>query len=390
MADRCEMGRTMSVVMLRGTLIAVGLLVALDPTPLSAAPYTFETVDVPLSGVTGTYGWGINDGGQIVGSYSDGVNVYGFTYANGSFVTGISVPSGIDTKPTGINNLGELTGNYSDSSGAHGFVYTGGSFVRPLDVPWPPGGTYPQAINANGHLVGYSQNHGFIYAAGVFALLDVPGATVGTSAQGINDAGVVVGYYDAGAGCRGFILDAGVFTTDIAAPQALNCTIIYGISNSGVAAGTFFDAAGAHGFVYENGAFSAPIDVPGATLGTYVFGINTDGQLVGYFGDRFGEHAFIARPAGMVEIPEPSGILVLVGAMVTLAARSRRDRNGRAAQFRMCSTRWHRRYSRIATSPIEALPTAASNCSTSPTPIAGMTSRSAGSIRRSSTTAAPI
>ena len=58
---------------------------------------------------------GINDAGQIVGSYYDtSHNIHGFLKSGGSF-TRIDVPGATYTYSSGINNAGHIVGNYDDT-----------------------------------------------------------------------------------------------------------------------------------------------------------------------------------------------------------------------------------------------------------------------------------
>ena len=50
--------------------------------------YTYTTFDDPLaSGGDGTHAAGINDTGQIVGTYDDASGVHGFLLSGGSYTT---------------------------------------------------------------------------------------------------------------------------------------------------------------------------------------------------------------------------------------------------------------------------------------------------------------
>jgi probable HAF family extracellular repeat protein len=86
---------------------------------------TYTTLDVP--GVTFTAATGINDAGQIVGSYiaADG-NFHGFLLSEGIY-TLVDVPGATSTFIYGINNAGQIVGSYD----GHGFLAT------PAAVPEP-------------------------------------------------------------------------------------------------------------------------------------------------------------------------------------------------------------------------------------------------------------
>src|SRR4029077_10210152 len=80
----------------------------------SQAASTWTTIDVP--GAVWTVAAGINNNGQIAGSFEDGnFAVHGFVYTTGTFTT-IDVPGGGVTAALGINDSAEIVGNYSDST----------------------------------------------------------------------------------------------------------------------------------------------------------------------------------------------------------------------------------------------------------------------------------
>jgi uncharacterized membrane protein len=109
----------------------------------------FTALDVP--GGNNTAPHGVNDAGQMVGSFPSNV-VHGFPYSGGLF-TQIDVPGGTYTEAFGINNLGQIVGWYQvDGSGQFGFVDPGGNFSQ-LQF----GATYTIAhgINDPGAIVGY-------------------------------------------------------------------------------------------------------------------------------------------------------------------------------------------------------------------------------------------
>src|ERR1035438_9058537 len=98
--------------------------------------YTFSPIDDPLATTGGTDASGINDLGQIVGSYGS-FPYHGFLYSGGTY-TPLNAPGATNsTVAYDINNLGQIVGLYQDSSGAeHGFLYIGSTFTyTPLNDP---------------------------------------------------------------------------------------------------------------------------------------------------------------------------------------------------------------------------------------------------------------
>ena len=91
---------------LRACLIAVSLVVANMPSALATA-FTFTTIDVPGAPTNST---GINDTGQIVGTFSDAAGTHGYLLSGGTFTT-IDVP-GAPTNSTGINAMGQIVGSF--------------------------------------------------------------------------------------------------------------------------------------------------------------------------------------------------------------------------------------------------------------------------------------
>jgi probable HAF family extracellular repeat protein len=152
----------------------------------------FATIEVP--GATSTDVFGINDSGDIVGSYRDAMDMtHGFLYANGKFTT-LDFPGARVTVAYDINNFGTIVGH---AQGYGGFLYSNGSFTH-IDLPCV---TSVNGINGFGDIVGTCFDglgrHGFVYAEGIFTKLDIPGIPSPNfmEARGINNAGIIVGIY---------------------------------------------------------------------------------------------------------------------------------------------------------------------------------------------------
>jgi len=209
---------------------------------------TFTLIDVPGAGpLNGTIASGINDGGQIVGSFVTEnlvVQSHGFVQASQTLTT-FDVPASDNTEASGINNAGQIVGRFFPAQGAQ---------------------------------IG----RGFIKDGSTLTLFDAPGvqAPFGTFPFGINDKGQIVGQFLDTTGFHSFLLQSNNFSL-INVPGSGD-TQVQGINNSGQVAGSFRDGNGMHGFVTINGRFFQ-IDVPGVTslFGTYVFGINDSNQVVG-------------------------------------------------------------------------------------------------------------
>ena len=191
-------------------MLSVALALILAPNavnPANASPYNFYSID--FSGATSTGASGINDTGQIVGSYSDGTGAHGF-FRDGGSLSPIDCPLGSPgtTVASGINNSGQIVGNYVDGAhNDHGFLLTGNRFKSVFS------GEFDRAygINDAGQIVGmyvvYLPSefiiHGFLYGE---ANIDFPGSS-GTEAYGINNGGDIVGRYSDSAGKHGFLFE---------------------------------------------------------------------------------------------------------------------------------------------------------------------------------------
>jgi uncharacterized membrane protein len=183
----------------------------------------------------------INNQGRIVGWYSDGIQLHGFSKTKGRKALKLTVPESTLTEAVGINDDDAIVGDYQDQDGFfHAFLYREGVYTS-IDVPFIPG---PDAgasgINNFGEIVGcYSLcGRGFLYKpeAEGFLSIDVPGSIV-TQARDINDHGQIVGVFFDGLTLRGFLYDGNEFTF-VHAPGAIS-TNLFGINNLGEIVGSY-------------------------------------------------------------------------------------------------------------------------------------------------------
>jgi probable HAF family extracellular repeat protein len=239
-----------------------------------------------------------------------GSQYHGFLYNNGIFTT-INDPSGSNTNAYGINDAGQIVGSYLDIGGvSHGFVDVSGVFTT-LDDPSGTN-TVAYGINNAGQIVGGYQDaggilHGFLDSGGIFVTIDDPlSGGDGTYAYGINDAGQIVGSFrDASRQSEGFLDTGGTFTTVID-PLQFYETVLFGINNGGQSTGVYQDASGiVHGFRYSEGIF-APIEYP-AGVDTFAYGINSAGEIVGSWGTPFadGIHGFLDNGGVFTDLKDP-------------------------------------------------------------------------------------
>jgi len=354
------------------------LLAGLFGAAASAArgsSFTFTTIVNPLGGgsppvgegVFGPTASGINNAGQIVGTY---YNTSGHGYLdNGGVFTSIDDPFATNgTQANGLNNVGETVGEYieggSGGFGLHGFVHVpfirgNGGFITIDDPSSNQGFTEANEINDAGQVVGdygdavsdpeggnQLQLHGFLNTGAVFTTIDDPSG-FSTTLTGINNAGVIVGFYNDVTGkAHGFVDIGGLFTT-IDDPLGTGGTEVEGINNKDQVVGFYIDGTGeVHAFL-DNKPFGnstthqalvasgspftgspfTTIDDPSLS-GCKAFGISDGGQIVG----SCDVNGFVATPTtsggtGPSPVPEPATIFLL-GAGLLLMTRYRIRRAG--------------------------------------------------------------
>ena len=209
-----------------------------------------------------------NDRGDVVGEFiGDDGFVHGFLLSQG-MVTTLDFPGASDTYAYGINESGTIVGQWDllDAFGniliVHGFTWSNGTFAQ-FDFPGA-GDTYLLGINARGDLVGgwdtgvtSPLEHSFACSKGQCFSFDFPGAPL-TQADDINALGQIVGtYIDAGGAQHAFLADGANFTS-FDFPGAVT-TAAWGINSAGQIVGTYFNADNVrHGFLAQPGNKAKP------------------------------------------------------------------------------------------------------------------------------------
>lgn len=272
-------------------VLSVAFLLSLAPlVPLALAQGTYTNIDVPGSGFT--YAYGINNAGEVVGTYLEDQFEHGFILSGGTYTT-VEYPGADDTVVVGINDKGRVVGIGSPGVG---FLYdrSTGSFTDVVHNG--AAASSALAINNRGTIIGFSYpDVPFeLNAQGRGATIKIPGATF-VNPYGINDSGSVVGTYGPhGGGEASFEFRPGKFrrVTIPNAPLAL----VYATNPSGTAlAGTYYPGAPTDSFLYRNGIVQT-VAYPGARA-TYAFGVNDAGQVSGiYYTETDGPHGFLWTP----------------------------------------------------------------------------------------------
>lgn len=270
------------------TLFTTALALCLA-APTAAA--TFHSHPISVFGGSSVLVTGINDSGEMVVNWTDVNGLAHCEWMSGTNTLEIIDPNevgtaaGNGTSCWGINNAGQIVGSYSAATFGNGFLYSSGVYTDVI-VPTATAGTTSYGLNNTGSIVGsFADNvgqHGFLYNinTNTFTTLDVPGATY-TLAIGVNDSGeITFEWLNATFVYSGATLKNGHYKT-------LNVPFMgqskaRGINVHGWINFTAQDSSGVwHGFLYKGGAFQQ-YDVAKST-NTYGFGINSSGQLVGGF-----------------------------------------------------------------------------------------------------------
>lgn len=285
------------------------------------AQYTLTAFNVAISRTSNTNIYGINDSGQIVGSYvtTSGSVTHGF-FGTTATQTTVDGPTGLaSTTPAfaevnGINNAGTYAGDYEAVSS--GGTATSQGFTGAAGTVTPTAAVNSAALGINnagttvGELfnsIGTGNQSYFQMSGGTLTAFNVTGYGTST-ATGINDSGAIVGTasIDSLTGPTvSYVRSAGASPT-FSFLNISGALDVYaqGINNSGVIVGAYDTArSGGNltGFVAFNGTVTNVV-FPSATS-TQVNGINSLGQIVGTYTDAAGAlHGFVGAPP----VPEAS------------------------------------------------------------------------------------
>jgi hypothetical protein len=277
---------------------------------------SFSLIQYPGSNLIATQASGINDSGEIIGTYSGPpphTSVHSYSLSAGVY-TNIDYPGALDTYANGINDRGQIVGYYYAKPG-HGYLLSGGIYTI---INYPnTNETYPTGINDSDQIVGVffqtgtSVAQGFLLSGGMYTTIDFPGAEI-TYVTGINDNGQIVGWYVGTNSFNGFLLTDGRYST-IAYPGS-SMTVVSGINVSGEIVGYYYDKTSGedHGFSYSGGSYTT-LDSPWPAV-TQPMGINDSGQIVG-------------DVVGNLPTPEANTLLLLGSGVLGLAGVIRKKLN---------------------------------------------------------------
>src|SRR5271165_4829479 len=103
------------------------------------AGFDFTTLTDP-NGTGYTVASGINDAGEVVGTYRDTSNADHAFSLSGSVFSKVDVPQSTSTNANGVNSAGDIVGSFTDAAGSHGFVLHV-TIYTPFDYPTAVGNT---------------------------------------------------------------------------------------------------------------------------------------------------------------------------------------------------------------------------------------------------------
>lgn len=220
----------------------------------------------------------INARGDVVGtSYPEA-----FLYREGG-MRSVSPPNAFSSEAFGINDEGEVVGSYFAQEATHAFrLSSRGGF---LDLGTLGGTmTVAVAINDRGQVAGWGRLPGseiairsFLYDGKMKELGTLGGSTVATA---INNHGDIVGHFELIPGVprlhaflyqNGTMIDLGTLGGET--------SIAYDVNDRGQVVGAASTSSGArHAFLYENGKMR---DLGSLGLAAQALAINNKGQIVG-------------------------------------------------------------------------------------------------------------
>jgi hypothetical protein len=273
---------------------------------------TFKYVAINVPGASSTVARGINNSGEIVGFFSIGsancafgstlCTYHGFKLINRKF-TRVDISGATNTQVYGVNDAGDVVGTYITSDGhLHGFLLRHTGALQKIDQA---GTNFTAANGVNNSLTVVGNGvTGFIWKNGKFTTLDITNHATGGESEtinGISNLGVIVGDLFRADFFNGWQKRG----TDLDVFQRIGNldTHVNGVNGRddlvGAAPGTENGFVSFHQESGESGETSealkpVPIHFPNSS-GTTPWSINYSQAIVGSYTDsNFGSHGFLA------------------------------------------------------------------------------------------------
>ncbi|MGD0442032.1 MAG: hypothetical protein ABSB52_15580 [Acidimicrobiales bacterium] len=295
----------------------VGVVPAAATSGVTGQGYTWTNIKVP--GSYATFPVMVNNKGVVVGAYyvtstdwKNGVQ-RGFIKQGRKYTT-IDDPLGVSNTVTGMNDHGEIVGTYTDSSGAdYGFIDQGGRFATIADPSADNAkdlGTNVDGVTDSGEIGGtyfdsHSTMHAFSYKKGSYMTYNCPGQGTGRDPTNIFNgvAGSSFGYvanagamsgtcFEDGTGYYNYVNQDGRFNRVPNYPGSSDSFISW-VNDSGESGGVYYTTPTAanggvpDGYIYQKGKFTT-INDPDGQYGLWLNGANDSGLIVGAYYDGLG------------------------------------------------------------------------------------------------------
>ncbi len=263
-----------------------------------------EYLTIALDGATATTAFGINDRGDIVGTYIKGGVQHGFLLSKGKF-TDIDFPGAQSTIARGIGPSGVIVGSYrlagDPGVAARGFLRTrNGEFVNVRYGDPNPQHQWEiaQRILPDGTIIGCRHDHD--------SMDTMRGITIGKNGTSETDAygsmsngatpngRLIVGFWFNMMmnQTQGYTIDNGVFTSFMV--PFSSGTAAWDVNPDGAIVGVYAVGTTLRGFLRKGEDTYITIHYPGSTV-TRAFGINAGGDIVGNYVMGGVTRAFVAR-----------------------------------------------------------------------------------------------
>lgn len=297
-----------------------------------------------LPGGTTSVGLGINNSGQVVGYSNTSGAERGFIYSGG-VMTPLGSLTGGSSNAYGINDGGQAVGSSVASNGRlHAVLY--GPSGSPTDLGTLGGPeSHAYAISNNGQVAGYAsalvtyidaygnpyvveETHAFLHSGGVMNDLGKLSGATYSYAYGINNSGQVVGWSG-----NAFLYSGGIMT-NLGTLSGWDISRAYGINDQGQVVGAAYiqDPLGPfyeqpRAFIFDDGMMTnlnSLIDPGSGWTLQEARDINEFGQIVGW-GLLDGQtRAFLLTPTA---VPLPGAVWLFgSGFAILVAIRRRKNR----------------------------------------------------------------